>query len=180
MYINYIGLNILIMATITNDLYFTHININPSAINVMVCKNWYTNIIGVLKKKKQTFYELQIYNLIVNKYSNYPPYRVYNIRRKIDFTENKGKYCETIHNIYNIAYDNMIKEMFNHLREDSAVFLNIKESMILYYNKYFDMYIKNSKPHILSYDHIDENIANEYKKILKNHYNYVISYHNIS
>ena len=65
-------------------------------------------------------------------------------------------------------------------KQDSAVFLNIKESMILYYNKYFDMYIKNSKPHILSYDHIDENIANEYKKILKNHYNYIISYHNIS
>lgn len=165
---------------ITIDLYFTHININPSSINALVCKNWYTNIISILKKKKETFYELQIYNLIVNKYSNYPPYRVYNIRRRIDFTENKGKYCETIHNIYNIAYDNMITQMFNYLKEDSVVFLNIKESMILYYNKYYNIYIKHSNHLIMSYDHIDENIANEYKKILKKHYKYYIIDENIA
>lgn len=74
----------------------------------------------------------------------------------------------------------MITQMFNYLKEDSVVFLNIKESMILYYNKYYNIYIKHSNHLIMSYDHIDENIANEYKKILKKHYKYYIIDENIA
>ena len=161
------------MVSITNDLYFTNIRITPTAVNAKVCKNWYLNIIKKLKKKKQTFYELQIYNLIINKYSDYPPFG-YNVRRRIDFVEKNNKNNIYEDNIFNIAYDNMIKNIFNYLKEDNIVFLNIKESLILYYTKYFDIYIKHSNHLILSYDHIDKDIAIEYKEILLKYYNHII------
>jgi hypothetical protein len=157
-----------------NDLYFTHIYILPSAKNAAVCKNWYTNIISILKKKKQTFYELQIYNLIVNKYSNYPP-QGYNIRRRLDFQENNNIYDD---NIFNIAYDNMISNIFNYLKKDNIVFLNIKESLIVYFIKYTAIYKKYCRMEILDMTdsgYIDDNIAKEYKEILLKYYNYIIT-----
>jgi hypothetical protein len=159
---------------IDNDLYFTHIYILPSAKNAAVCKNWYTNIINILKKKKQTFYELQIYNLIVNKYSNYPP-QGYNIRRRLDFQENNNIYDD---NIFNIAYDNMISNIFNYLKKDNIVFLNIKESLIVYFIKYSAIYKKYCRMEILDMTdsgYIDDNIAKEYKEILLKYYNYIIT-----
>lgn len=158
---------------IDSDLYFTHINIMPCAKNATVCKCWYTNIINILKKKKQTFYELQIYNLIVNKYSNYPP-QAYNIRRRLDFITN-NIYED---NIFNIAYDNMINNIFNYLEKDSIVFLNIKESLILYYTKYILIHKKCCRMEILEITdsgYIDENIAKEYKGLLLKYYNYIIT-----
>ena len=110
------------MVSITSDLYFTNIHILPSAINAKVCKNWYANIICILKKKKQTFYELQIYNLIINKYSSYPPIE-YNVRRRLDFGDKNYNIFDN--NIFDIAYDNMIKQIFNYLKKDTIVFLNI-------------------------------------------------------
>jgi hypothetical protein len=162
------------MLMIDNDLYFTHIYILPSAKNAAVCKNWYTNIISILKKKKQTFYELQIYNLIVNKYSNYPP-QGYNIRRRLDFQENNNIYDD---NIFNIAYDNMISNIFNYLKKDNIVFLNIKESLIVYFIKYTAIYKKYCRMEILDMTdsgYIDDNIAKEYKEILLKYYNYIIT-----
>jgi hypothetical protein len=162
------------MLMIDNDLYFTHIYILPSAKNAAVCKNWYTNIINILKKKKQTFYELQIYNLIVNKYSNYPP-QGYNIRRRLDFQENNNIYDD---NIFNIAYDNMIGNIFNYLKKDNIVFLNIKESLIVYFIKYTAIYKKYCRMEILDMTdsgYIDDNIAKEYKEILLKYYNYIIT-----
>ena len=162
------------MVMIDNDLYFTHIYILPSAKNAAVCKNWYTNIISILKKKKQTFYELQIYNLIVNKYSNYPP-QGYNIRRRLDFQENNNIYDD---NIFNIAYDNMISNIFNYLKKDNIVFLNIKESLIVYFIKYTAIYKKYCRMEILDMTdsgYIDDNIAKEYKEILLKYYNYIIT-----
>jgi hypothetical protein len=159
---------------IDNDLYFTHIYILPSAKNAAVCKNWYTNIISILKKKKQTFYELQIYNLIVNKYSNYPP-QGYNIRRRLDFQENNNIYDD---NIFNIAYDNMISNIFNYLKKDNIVFLNIKESLIVYFIKYTAIYKKYCRMEILDMTdsgYIDDNIAKEYKEILLKYFNYIIT-----
>jgi len=161
------------MIMIDNDLYFTHIYILPSAKNATVCKSWYTNIISILKKKKQTFYELQIYNLIVNKYSNYPP-QAYNIRRRLDFIENNNIYDD---NIFNIAYDNMINNIFNYLKTDDIVFSNIKKSLILYYTKYILIHKKCSRMEILEITdsgYIDENIAKEYKELLLKYYNYII------
>ena len=157
-----------------NDLYFTHIYILPSAKNATVCKNWYTNIISILKKKKQTFYELQIYNLIVNKYSSYPP-QGYNIRRRLDFQENNNIYDD---NIFNIAYDNMIGDIFNYLKKDNIVFLNIKESLIVYFIKYTAIHKKYCRMEILDMTdsgYIDDNIAKEYKEILLKYYNYIIT-----
>jgi hypothetical protein len=162
------------MIMIDNDLYFTHIYILPSAKNAAVCKNWYTNIISILKKKKQTFYELQIYNLIVNKYSNYPP-QGYNIRRRLDFQENNNIYDD---NIFNIAYDNMISNIFNYLKKDNIVFLNIKESLIVYFIKYTAIYKKYCRMEILDMTdsgYIDDNIAKEYKEILLKYFNYIIT-----
>jgi hypothetical protein len=161
------------MIMIDNDLYFTHIYILPSAKNATVCKSWYTNIISILKKKKQTFYELQIYNLIVNKYSNYPP-QGYNIRRRLDFQENNNIYDD---NIFNIAYDNMISNIFKYLKRDTIVFLSIKESLILYFIKYTAIYKKYCRMEILDMTdggYIDDNIAKEYKEILLKYYNYII------
>jgi large-conductance mechanosensitive channel len=163
------------MVSIASDLYFTNIHILPTAVNAMVCKNWHANIICILKKKKQTFYELQIYNLIINKYSSYPPLG-YNVRRKLNFADNICNIFDN--NIFNIAYDNMIRQIFNYLKEDTIVFLNIKESLISYYTKYIEMYKKYSIMEILEISdsgYIDKNIANEYKDILKKYYKYVIT-----
>jgi hypothetical protein len=124
-----------------------------------------------LKKKKQTFYELQIYNLIINKYSSYPP-QGYNVRRRLDFAENNHIYND---NIFTIAYDNMLKNIFNHLKEDKTVFLKIRESLIVYYNKYIAIYKKYNRMGILEIidsGYIDENIACEYKVLLSKYYNY--------
>jgi hypothetical protein len=158
---------------ITTDLYFTNIDIVPSATNALVCKNWYTNIINILKKKKQGFYELQIYNLLINKYSNYPP-EGYNVKRRLDFLGNNNI---NNNNIFTIAYDNMIKNIFNYLKTDSIVFLNIKESLITYYTKYITIYKKYRHMEILELTnsgYIDENIAMEYKELLLKYYNYNI------
>jgi hypothetical protein len=164
------------MVSITNDLYFTNIRITPTAVNAMVCKNWYINIIKKLKKKKQTFYELQIYNLIINKYSNYPPFG-YNVRRRLDFADKNNKNNIYEDNIFNIAYDNMIKNIFNYLKEDDIVFLNIKDNLILYYTKYITIHKKYCRMEILDMlerEYVDKDIALEYKEILLKYYNHII------
>ena len=166
------------MTAITNDLYFTNIRILPTAVNAAVCKNWHTHIIRILKKQKQTFYELQIYNLIINKYSDYP-LRGYKVQRRIDFVDTNAN-ANTIYedNIFNIAYDNMIKQMFNYLQADKEVFLNIKESLILYYTKYISIHRKYCRMElldILEKEYIDKDIANEYKDILLKYYNHVVT-----
>jgi len=164
------------MVSIINDLYFTNIRITPTAVNAMVCKNWYINIIKKLKKKKQTFYELQIYNLIINKYSNYPPFG-YNVRRRLDFADKNNKNNIYEDNIFNIAYDNMIKNIFNYLKEDDIVFLNIKDNLILYYTKYITIHKKYCRMEILDMlerEYVDKDIALEYKEILLKYYNHII------
>ncbi len=165
------------MVSITNDLYFTNIRITSNAVNAIVCKNWYLHIIKILKKKKQTFYEIQIYNLIINKYSNYPPFG-YNARRRLDFADKNNKNNIYEDDIFNIAYDNMIKNIFNYLKEDNIVFLNIKESLILYYTKYFTIHKKYCRMEILDLlesEYVDKDIALEYKKILLKYYNHIIT-----
>jgi hypothetical protein len=166
------------MTAITSDLYFTNIHILPTAANATVCRSWYVNVIGILKKQKQTFYELQIYNLIVNKYSNYPP-RTYNIRRRLDFAikNNKDNFNIFEDNILNIAYDNMIKNIFEYLKTDKVVFLNIKESLREYYNRYMSIHKKCCRMEILDMldnDYIDEDIAKEYKGMLLKYYNHIV------
>lgn len=157
------------MTAIPNDLYFANIRILPTAVNAAVCKSWYANIIRILKKQKQSFYELQIYNLILNKYSDYP-LGGQTVRRRIDFTDKNVIYED---NIFNIAYDNMIKHIFDYLRADTAVFLNIKESLILYYTRYISINKKYGNIE-LEMKYIDRDIANEYKGILEKYYNHPI------
>lgn len=171
------------MAAITSDLYFANIHISPTATNATVCRNWYANVISILKKQKQTFYELQIYNLIVNKYSNYPP-RTYNIRRRLDFAKESGSGgydSQGINifkdNIFNIAYDNMIKNIFEYLKTDKVVFQNIKESLIEYYTRYMSIHKKCCRMEILDMldnNYIDEDIAKEYKGMLLKYYNHIV------
>ena len=163
-----------------SDLYFTNIRILPTAINAAVCKNWYVNITKVLQKQKQTFYELQIYNLIVNKYSDFP-LRGYKVQRRLDFADNRSSDWNRNNiyedNIFNIAYDNMIKSIFNYLKADTVVFLNIKESLILYYTRYISIHHKYCRMElldILEKEYIDKDIAHEYKEILLKYYKYVI------
>lgn len=168
------------MTAITSDLYFTNIRVLPTAINAMVCKSWNSHIIKILKKQKQTFYELQIYNLIVNKYSDYP-FKGYKVRRRIDFTDCNPTYSNNNiyeDNLFNIAYDNMIKQIFNYLRADKEVYLNIRESIILYYSKYISIYHRNCRAElldILDKEFIDKDIACEYKDILLKYYGYEIT-----
>jgi hypothetical protein len=168
------------MTAITSDLYFTNIRILPTAANATVCRSWYANLIGILQKQKQTFYELQIYNLIVNKYSNYPP-RTYNIRRRLDFAKDNMNNLNNVNifedNILNIAYDNMIKNIFEYLKTDKVVFQNIKESLLEYYNRYMSIHKKYCRMEILDIldnDYIDEDIAKEYKGMLLKYYNHIV------
>ena len=162
-----------------SDLYFTNIRILPTAINAMVCKSWHSNIIKILQKQKQTFYELQIYNLIINKYSDYP-HRGYKVQRRLDYADTPISNANLTFedNIFNIAYDNMIKSIFNYLKADTVVFMNIKESLILYYTKYISIYHKYHRVELLDMldkDYIDKDIAHEYKEILLKYYGYVIT-----
>ena len=178
------------MASLKDDLYFNNIPIAPIWVNAMVCKHWYINIIAILQKKKLEFYELQIYNLIVNKYSNYPPYG-YNTKRRLEFDENNGgngnngsngsnvnNGCNIYEdNIFNIAYDNMIRNIFEYLKNDTKVFQGIKESLILYYTKYMALHARCCRLvmlDILCNEYIDADIANEYKQILLKYYNHDI------
>ena len=164
------------MAAITSDLYFANIHISPTATNATVCRSWYANVIRILKKQKQTFYELQIYNLIVNKYSSYPP-RTYNIRRRLDFAKESSGSNIFENNIFNIAYDNMIKNIFEYLKTDTVVFHNIKESLIEYYTRYMSIHKKCCRMEILDIldnDYIDEDIAKEYKGMLLKYYNHIV------
>jgi hypothetical protein len=164
------------MASLKDDLYFNNIPIAPIWVNAMVCKHWYINIIAILQKKKLEFYELQIYNLIVNKYCGYPTLG-YNARRKLDYSDNNINVYDD--NIFDIAYDNMIKQIFNYLKDDPVVFLNIKQSLIMYYTKYISIYRKYCRMELLEIadnnEYIDEDIANEYKEILFKYYSYVIT-----
>jgi hypothetical protein len=167
------------MTAITSDLYFTNIRVLPTAINAMVCKSWHSHIINILKKQKQTFYELQIFNLIVNKYSDYP-LRGYKVQRRLNFEDdvNNINHKNIEDNIFTIAYDNMIKQIFNYLRSDTEVFLNIKESLIQYYTRYISIHHKYHRTdllYILEKEYIDKDIANEYKEILLKYYGYVIT-----
>ena len=164
---------------ITSDLYFTNIHILPTAVNATVCKSWYVNVIKILKRQKQAFYELQIYNLIVNKYSDCPSLYNNRVRRRLDFTDNKKNSNNIFDdNIFNIAYDNMIKNIFEYLKADDVVFLNIKESLIQYYTRYLSIHNKYCRMEILDMldnQYVDEDIANEYKEILLKYYNYIIT-----
>jgi hypothetical protein len=172
------------MASLKDDLYFNNIPIAPIWVNAMVCKHWYINIIAILQKKKLEFYELQIYNLIVNKYSNHPPYG-YNTKRRLEFdgsngcNGNNGCNGSNIYedNIFNIAYDNMIRNIFEYLKNDTKVFQGIKESLILYYTKYMALHARCCRLvmlDILCNEYIDADIANEYKQILLKYYNHDI------
>ena len=173
--------NVAITSTvaITSDLYFTNIHILPTAVNATVCKNWYVNVIKILKRQKQAFYELQIYNLIVNKYNDCPSLYNNRVSRRLDFTDNKNNNNNIFDdNIFNIAYDNMIKNIFEYIKADDVVFLNIKESLIQYYTRYLSIHNKYCRMEILDMldnKYVDEDIANEYKEILLKYYNYIIT-----
>ena len=72
----------------------------------------------------------------------------------------------------------MIKSIFNYLKADTVVFMNIKESLILYYTKYISIYHKYHRVELLDMlekDYIDKDIAHEYKEILLKYYGYVIT-----
>ena len=72
----------------------------------------------------------------------------------------------------------MIKNIFNYLSKDRVVFLNIKESLILYYTKYFAIHKKYCRMEILDVldnEYIDKDIALEYKDILFKYYNHIIT-----
>lgn len=69
----------------------------------------------------------------------------------------------------------MLKSIFDYLKKDSIVFSNIKESLIVYYNKYIAIYKKYNRMGILEIidsGYIDENIACEYKVLLLKYYQY--------
>jgi hypothetical protein len=80
-------------------------------------------------------------------------------------------------NILNIAYDNMIKNIFEYLKTDKVVFQNIKECLLEYYNRYMSIHKKCCRMEILDMldnDYIDEDIANEYKGMLLKYYNLIV------
>lgn len=160
---------------ISNDLYFTFIKIKYDYKNMLVCKYWYTKIRKHLKKKKENFYDMQLYNAITNKYM----YVLYN---KTD-------------DIITRAHDNIIKILINDICRDNDIKNSMMDNIIENYKKLCIVIASFNKNNIririnrtdnrdnhdnynsienYNYNSIENYIAAEYAKILSDYYDYNI------
>lgn len=150
---------------ITNDLYFTFIKIPSNYKCLLVCKSWYKNIIGDIKKKKIEFYDIQLYNAINNKH-------VFLLYSAYDRVLSQA-YNNVILNIMKIIikdYDikDIIMEKFIENYKQLSIIISIYKN----YNP------ANPETHNIKYirdfDNIERYIADEYANILSKYYNYNI------
>lgn len=150
---------------ITNDLYFTFIKIPSNYKCLLVCKSWYKNIIGDIKKKKIEFYDIQLYNAINNKH-------VFLLYSAYDRVLSQA-YNNVILNIMKIIikdYDikDIIMEKFIENYKQLSIIISIYKN----YNP------ANPETHNIKYirdfDNIEMYIADEYANILSKYYNYNI------
>lgn len=153
---------------ITNDLYFTFIKIPSNYKSLLVCKSWYKNIIGDIKKKKIEFYDIQLYNAINNKH-------VFLLYSAYDRVLSQA-YNNVILNIMKIIikdYDikDIIMEKFIENYKQLSIIISI-------YKNYNPANPANPETHNIKYirdfDNIERYIADEYANILSKYYNYNI------
>lgn len=150
---------------ITNDLYFTFIKIPSNYKCLLVCKSWYKNIIGDIKKKKIEFYDIQLYNAINNKHI-FLLYSAYD-------------------RVLSQAYDNVILNIMKIIIKDYDIKDIIMEKFIENYKQlsiiisiYKNYNTANTETDNIKYirdlDNIERYIADEYANILSKYYNYNI------
>lgn len=153
---------------ITNDLYFTFIKIPSNYKSLLVCKSWYKNIIGDIKKKKIEFYDIQLYNAINNKHI----FLLYNAYDRVL----SQAYNNVILNIMKIIikdYDikDIIMEKFIENYKQLSIIISI-------YKNYNTANTANTETdnikYIRDFDNIERYIADEYANILSKYYNYNI------
>ena len=140
---------------ISNDLYFTFIKIKCDYKNLLVCKYWYTNICKHLKKKKEDFYDIQLYNAIQNKH-------IYILYNETD-------------DIIIRAHDNIINKLMNDIYHDNDIKNSIRNNIIENYKKLsviITLFNKNTSSDNI--DNIEKYIAEEYANILSVYYDYNI------
>ena len=153
---------------ITNDLYFTFIKIPSNYKSLLVCKSWYKNIIGDIKKKKIEFYDIQLYNAINNKH-------IFLLYSAYDRVLSQA-YNNVILNIMKIIikdYDikDIIMEKFIENYKQLSIIISI-------YKNYNTANTANTETdnikYIRDFDNIERYIADEYANILSKYYNYNI------
>lgn len=153
---------------ITNDLYFTFIKIPSNYKSLLVCKSWYKNIIGDIKKKKIEFYDIQLYNAINNKH-------IFLLYSAYDRVLSQA-YDNVILNIMKIIikdYDikDIIMEKFIENYKQLSIIISI-------YKNYNTANTANTETdnikYIRDFDNIERYIADEYANILSKYYNYNI------
>jgi hypothetical protein len=140
---------------INNDLYFTFIKIKCDYKTLLVCKYWYANICKHLKKKKEDFYDIQLYNAIQNKH-------IYILYNKTD-------------DIIIRAHDNIVNKLMNDIYSDNDIKHSIMNNIIENYKKLsiiITLFNKNTSANNI--DNIEKYIAEEYAKILSVYYDYNI------
>lgn len=147
-----------------DDLYFININIQPTYINSIVCKNWYNKTRESLKYKKIEFFDLQLYNLITNKCSCYIRYKyTYDNDGLIDRNN-----IDDGHNMLFInAYNNLIYSLMKDIINDMDIKMVIGCKMIHSYRKMMGLYKKYK---LFVYNFTDRDIAEEYKILLIKYY----------
>jgi hypothetical protein len=147
------------MTMINNDLFFTFIKIKYDYKNLLVCKYWYKNIIKHMKKKKEDFYDMKLYNAINNKY-NYILYNNYD-------------------NIIVRAFDNIIHNIMKEIISDDDIKNSIMENIVENYKKLSIIITLYTITDIMKLgtnyvDNTEKCIAEEYAKILAKYYDYNI------
>ncbi len=147
------------MTMINNDLFFTFIKIKYDYKNLLVCKYWYKNIIKHMKKKKEDFYDMKLYNAINNKY-NYILYNNYD-------------------NIIVRAFDNIIHNIMKEIISDDDIKKSIMENIVENYKKLSIIITLYTITDIMKLgtnyvDNTEKCISEEYAKILAKYYDYNI------
>jgi hypothetical protein len=141
---------------INNELFFTFIKIKYDYNNLLVCKYWYNNIIKHIKKKKEDFYDMHLYNAIHNKY-------IYILHNNND-------------NVIINAHNNIICNIMKEIIKDNDIKYNIMDSIIETYKKLSILItFYNIIPALENnINYTEKYMANEYSDILKKYFDYGI------
>jgi uncharacterized membrane-anchored protein YjiN (DUF445 family) len=153
---------------INNELFFTFIKINYDYNNLLVCKYWYNNIIKHIKKKKENFYDMYLYNAIHNKYM----YILYNSIDSVVINADINSNDRVIVNAHNNIICNIMKEIIR----DDDIKDNIMDRIIETYKKLSILIsFYNIIPGLVNdTNYTEKYIADEYSNILKTYFDYGI------
>jgi hypothetical protein len=153
---------------INNELFFTFIKINYDYNNLLVCKYWYNNIIKHIKKKKENFYDMHLYNAIHNKYM----YILYNSIDSVVTNTCIDSNDRVIVNAHNNIICNIMKEIIR----DDDIKDNIMDRIIETYKKLSILItFYNIIPELVNdTNYTEKYMADEYSNILKNYFDYGI------